>query len=267
MVHKALLSSTICSFAFQAKTLLWDTPTVEDNPSLIERTVLWNSSIIRQLLASTEDLCFHFQSRLNEDMSSEEHKALFKGLSTHLDAIFIVIEALDEFSLKHDDQYQLMDTLISLRNAVNESSPGRLRLVVTCRPMDGMLKEMRPASSINMRPPDVVSLSAPAHQETDAAASGNGRGTRGPCAIGLQRSTLSSAPSSSCFSLAICTRLFRSKQRNPKLSSTNEVNYYCQRGSYPCAFRLFQSTRSFNHLCWSKTRSSLLHCYHQYTRY
>ena len=105
-------------------------------------------------------------------MSSEEHKALFERLSTHLDAIFIVIEALDEFSLKHDDQYQLMDTLISLRNAVNESSPGRLRLLVTCRPMNGMLKEMRPASSINMRPPDVVSLSAPAHQETDAAASG-----------------------------------------------------------------------------------------------
>lgn len=73
--------------------------------------------IIRQLFARKPSLCFDstYKARLAErNLPLQTRKDLLKSLILQFKGTIIVVDALDEFSLRHEDQLFLMDTLIDI---------------------------------------------------------------------------------------------------------------------------------------------------------
>lgn len=89
--------------------------------------------IIRQLFARKPSLCFDstYSPRLNErNLPLQTRKDLLKSLISQFEGTVIVIDALDEFSLRHEDQLFLMETLIDIAAGF---TPDQFRFLVMSR--------------------------------------------------------------------------------------------------------------------------------------
>lgn len=109
-----------------------------------ERGVI--AAIIRQLAARKTELVEKYKDKLeNKYASLEERRELFVSLMDNFDTVFILIDALDEFSNKHDRRIELVKMLKDLCERCDKMS-----LLITSRHANDAKEKMQPDKTIEV---------------------------------------------------------------------------------------------------------------------
>ena len=105
------------------------------------------AAIIRQLAARNTELVKKYKDKLeNKYASLQDRRELFVSLMDNFDTVFILIDALDEFSNKHDRRIELVKMLKDLCERCDKMS-----LLITSRHANDAKEKMQPDETIEVR--------------------------------------------------------------------------------------------------------------------
>lgn len=110
-----------------------------------ERGVI--AAIIRQLAARKTELVEKYKDKLeNKYASFKDRRNLLISLMDNFETVFILIDALDEFSNDHDKRIELVKMLTDLFRDCDKMS-----LLITSRHAKDAMEEMQPDKTIELR--------------------------------------------------------------------------------------------------------------------
>ena len=117
----------------------------KQNSESIGENVL--GAITRQLLARNPALIGRVPIH-GQFPTFEERKRLFLATVDALQVVFIVVDAMDEFSSNHDERIELGKLFVELRD---DAGPHRLQILITSREADDIFEDLSPATKIPIR--------------------------------------------------------------------------------------------------------------------
>ena len=102
--------------------------------------------LARQLIAQGQTFCGKVSSD-DKPLSFEEKKKIFLLAATSFQTVYLVVDALDEFSSHLDQRQELARLLVGLR----EAGSTRLQMCITSREAEDVFNELAPATQIRIQ--------------------------------------------------------------------------------------------------------------------